>query len=62
MSNNSDLKTFPSNVAEAIALLYIQNQNLSGKSPVEIYRMYQVALAKIYETQKADLDAKRNQP
>ena len=61
MSNNSDLKTFPSNVAEAIALLHIQNQNLSGKSPVEIYRMYQVALDKIYETQKADLDAKWNQ-
>lgn len=62
MPNNSDPKAFPSNAAEAIALLYIQNQNLSGKSPVEIYRMYQAAQSKIYEAQRADLEERQRQP
>lgn len=44
---NNDLKTFPSNVAEALALEYVRQQNLSGKSPREIMRLYDKALLEI---------------
>lgn len=37
-------KYFPSSDKEAIALLYVQNQDLSGKSVEEVYRMYKDAL------------------
>jgi hypothetical protein len=61
MSNNSELNTFPKNLIEALAFLYVQNQNLSGKPPAEIYRIYKKAAADIQEAQRADLDAKWNQ-
>ena len=32
--------TFPSNQNEALSMLYLQNQDLSGKSPEEINSMY----------------------
>lgn len=35
---------FPKNEQEAIAYLYVQNQDLSGKTPTEIYDMYHAAL------------------
>lgn len=34
------LSTFPSTRSEALALLYVQSQDLSGKSPSEIQTMY----------------------
>lgn len=40
MSNEVKLSTFPSNRTEALALLYLRSQNLSGKSPSEIQTMY----------------------
>ncbi len=40
-------KFFPSTKAEALAMLYLQNQNLSGKSPEEIAELYQDAYQKI---------------
>ncbi len=43
MPNDITLRTFPSSVEEALAFLYIQHQDLSGKSPEEIHTMYQEA-------------------
>ena len=40
-------KFFPSTKAEALTMLYLQNQNLSGKSPEEIAELYQDAYQKI---------------
>lgn len=48
MSNESvSLHTFPSSEYDALAFLYVQNQDLTGKSPAEIYRMYEEALHEI---------------
>lgn len=33
-------ETFPSNQNEALSMLYLQNQDLSGESPEEINSMY----------------------
>ena len=51
-----ELKTFPSSNIEALALLYVQIQDLKGKTPAEIHTMYQDALYEI----KLDLREKRN--
>lgn len=37
----SDLLTFPANKREALAMLYLQNQDLTGKSPAEIVDMFE---------------------
>lgn len=42
MSSNS-FHTFPKDYAEALAILYLQNQDLRGKSPSEIHTMFQNA-------------------
>ena len=42
-----ELNTFPSSNIEALALLYVQNQDLKGKTPAEIHTMYQDALYEI---------------
>lgn len=41
------LNTFPSNEIEALAMLYVQNQDLSGLSPEALLDMYQTAYDKI---------------
>lgn len=41
------LKTFPSSSSEALALIYVQNQELSGKTPEEICEMYWEAYFRI---------------
>lgn len=40
MGNDIKLNAFPSNRAEALALLYLKAQDLTGKSPSEIQTMY----------------------
>lgn len=45
MSEN--LKVFPSNESEALAMLYIQKQDLSGLSPAQIYDKYYDAYKEI---------------
>ena len=40
MANEVRLSTFPSDKYEALALLYIQQQDLSKLSPEEIYDKY----------------------
>lgn len=34
------LSTFPDNSSEALALLYVQSQELAGKSPEDLCEMY----------------------
>lgn len=41
------LRTFPENELEALAMLYVQNQDLSGLSPETLLDMYQEAYDKI---------------
>ena len=43
MSDKTDLYTFPSSEFEALALLYIQNQDLSGLTPEKVYDKYHEA-------------------
>ena len=53
----SDFNTFPSAPVEAIAYLYVQTQDLTGKTPVQIYEMY---LDAYYQTLK-DRNQKKNE-
>ncbi len=48
MAENS-FKTFPSSRTEALAMLYLQNQDLSGKSPKEIQEMFLIAYKEMRE-------------
>ena len=41
------LSSFPANRIEALAILYLQNQDLSEKTPEEIVRIYNDAYEKI---------------
>ena len=43
---------FPKSKYEAIAYLYIQNQDLSDKTPTKIYDMYQAALSELEKNRK----------
>ena len=43
MSGNTMFNIFPSSAEEAVAMLYVQNQDLTGKTPSEIYTMFQEA-------------------
>lgn len=45
MSDN--FMTFPSNESQAIALLYVQNQDLTGLTPAQIYDKYRNAYEEI---------------
>ena len=40
MSDRINLSSFPSNRAQALAFLYTQNQDLKGKTPSEIAKIY----------------------
>lgn len=45
----NNFKTFPSSRTEALAMLYLQNQDLSGKSPKEIQEMFVSACKEMRE-------------
>lgn len=47
--SNETLKTFPDSYAEALAMLYLQNQDLREKTPSEIHTMYQEAYYEIFK-------------
>lgn len=48
--NKVVLNTFPSNRADALAFLFMQNQDLQNKTPEEITEQYFIVLAKINKT------------
>lgn len=45
--------TFPGDAIEALALLYVQNQDISGLSPEDLFDKYQEAYDKIREHSRA---------
>ena len=47
MSSNVTLKTFPRSFQEALAMLYVENQDLSGSTPEQLLDMYWDAHEKI---------------
>ena len=40
---------FPSSVYEAIAMLYVQNQDLSGKTPEELFKLFKETERSLYK-------------
>lgn len=40
MANDVNLNAFPSNKIQALTMLYLQNQDLTDKSPSEIVDLY----------------------
>ncbi|MGF9991550.1 hypothetical protein ABEY04_22255 [Bacillus mycoides] len=50
MANNVNLNTFPSNKVQALTMLYLQNQDLTGKSPSEIVDLYITTSKEISES------------
>lgn len=46
------LSSFPASLEEAIAFLYVQNQDLTGKTPAEIYTIYQCAYYEVKRDRK----------
>ncbi len=46
----SEFLSHPSCAEEALALLYVQNQNLANKTPAELFTMYSTALKEIQQT------------
>jgi len=47
MSSDINLSSFPSNRVQALAMLYTQNQDLKGKTPTEIAKIYVSAYEEI---------------
>lgn len=52
-----EIKIFPSNRAEALTMLHLQSQDLSGKTPKDIMEMYDSA----YSQFKSDSDETKKQ-
>lgn len=52
-------KTFPDNETEALAMLWLQNQDLSSVTPEELLEKYQDACDKIRERKKQQRQTKR---
>ena len=44
--------TFPANRLEALAMLYVQSQDLSGLTPEQLLDMYEEAYSKLREHRK----------
>ena len=61
MADNTFL-TFPDSKIEALAMLYLQNQDLSGLTPEEILDKYDDAYEKIKARNREKRNAKRNPP
>lgn len=57
---DSTFKTFPGSETEALAMLWLQNQDLSSVTPEELLEKYQDACNKIRERKKQQRQAKRD--
>lgn len=53
MADNTSFETFPTNKLEAVAMLYMQHQNLSGLTPEQVLDKYQDAYARIRDHERA---------
>lgn len=54
-----DLYSFPDNEYEALAMLYVQHQDLSGLTPEQLLDMYHEAYDKIRTHEKETRAARR---
>lgn len=54
--------TFPSNETQAIAMLYVQSQDLSGLTPTQIYDKYRKAYEEIRKYKGNKVAAVMNSP
>lgn len=50
--NDTTLYTFPANKVEALAMLYVQNQELSNRTPAYLLDLYYEAYDKIRAHEK----------
>lgn len=58
MSDSVSLSTFPKNKDEALAMLYVKNQDLKGKSIKEIAEIYYNAYYEFrYQTREIEKEA-----
>lgn len=55
--NEVKLDTFPSNEYQALAMLYVQSQDLSNKTPEDLLDMYQDAYQRIRAHRKEQVKA-----
>ncbi len=53
MADTIPSPVFPSNKFEALAMLYLQQQNLSGLTPEQVLDKYQDAYAKMRDHERA---------
>ena len=60
MADNISLSTFPNNSLDALTMLYIQNQDLSGKTPEELVDLYDETYDKIRNRKKENREKKRS--
>lgn len=60
MADNVSLSTFPDNSLEALTMLYIQNQDLSGKTPEDLVDLYDETYDKIRNRKKENREKKKS--
>lgn len=53
MADNTYSETFPTNKFEALTMLYLQHQNLSGLTPEQLLDKYQDTYAKMRDHERA---------
>lgn len=58
--SDMQFSTFPGSKTEALALLYVQSQDLSGKTPKDILDMYDNAYEEIRQHKIEKRNAKQN--
>jgi hypothetical protein len=58
MSDKVELNTFPARKTEALAMLYLQKQDLAGISPSELVDKYEEVLDEIKERFRENASAK----
>lgn len=56
---DTNLYSFPDNEYEALAMLYVQHQDLSGLTPEQLFDMYQEAYEKMRTHEKETRAARR---
>jgi hypothetical protein len=61
MADNT-FHTFPETVTEALAMLYVQNQDLSGVTPEGLLDMYQDAYKRIKAYRQEKRNTNQQQP
>ena len=61
MADNT-FQTFPETVTEALAMLYVQNQDLSGVTPEGLLDMYQDAYQRIKTYRRENRNGNRQPP